>query len=109
MALLAKFFETIDFRSGELIDMALQVKLEYVEFEIAELSCDEWIEHLCEVQKPKQILLAVYRLMLHMGYGVDTIDFTAATNRNADTKRLIELVNEHRNMALVPRKINCPR
>ena len=49
IALLAKSFDTINFRSGELIDMALQVQLEYTAFEIAELSSDEWIERLSEV------------------------------------------------------------
>ena len=50
------------------------------------------------------MLAAVYRGMLNMGYGADKIDFTAAANCKAHTKRLIELVNEHRNMAPVPRK-----
>ena len=109
MSLLTKSFDTIDFRSGKLIDMALQIQLEYTEFEIAELSCDRWIEHVCELQKPNQMLVAFYRLMLNIDYRADTIDFTEVANCKANTKRLIELVNEHRNMAPVPKQINCPR
>ena len=41
MVLLVKSFDTIDFRSTELIEMALCVQLDYSQSDIAELSRDK--------------------------------------------------------------------
>ena len=108
MVLPAKSFDTIDFRIAELIKMAHRVELEFSNSDIASLSREERIEQLCEAQKPKQVLAAIYGLMLHISYVEDTIDFMAAANHKADIKRPIELVVENRNMTSVPKNINCP-
>ena len=52
-------------------------------------------------------MAVVYRLILHIGYGTDTLDSMAAANRKAAVKRLIELVNKHKNMTSVPKRISC--
>ena len=53
MVLLVNCFDTVDFQSAELIEMALHVQLEYSKIDIAEPSRDEWIEHLYEAQTPR--------------------------------------------------------
>ena len=98
-------FDAINWRSATAIKIALCLILGFQNDDMAEMTSVQWVEHLCDNAKPKQILVAHFTHALNMVHDVDSLDFNTAANCKAGTKHLIDLINEDRNMTFCTNQI----